>query len=105
MKNVGERKKPRPASDVFLEDGDPSLTGDEEDDLGVVSHLPADAEQDPQASRFDVRKLMTGGINVDHLKDLKNAAKMLDELRRSQNDQQELLDLTELKLNVSVLAG
>ena len=144
MKIQGKTKKQRPASDVFLDHGEPTMTDDEDDEEdnisnlqppsshlsggscppGVssfpggsnppdVSHLPGgsnppgvshlhdDVVEDPQASRFDVRKLMTGGIKVEHLQDLKAAAKMLDELRRGHNDNEELLDLTELKLNVS----
>ena len=58
---------------------------------------------DPQASRFDVRKLMSGGIKVNHLKDLQSAAEMLDGLRREklQTDVQEKLDLMEVKLSLT----
>ena len=46
---------------------------------------------------------MTGGLKVNHLKDLKSAAKALDDLRREQNydDIQEKLDLLEVKLSVA----
>ena len=97
-----ERKRQRPASDAFREDDSPTLTDDGKDasphllDQGVSA-------ADPQASRFDVRKLMSGGIKVNHLKDLQSAAEMLDGLRREklQTDVQEKLDLMEVKLSLT----
>ena len=46
---------------------------------------------------------MPGGLKVDHLKDLRSAAKVLDEMRREQThvDIQEKLNFLELKLNVA----
>lgn len=71
---------------------------------GTSNHLEhGESSTDPQASRFDVRKLISGGIKVDHLKDLQSAAEMLDGLRREkiQTDVQSKLDLMEVKLSLS----
>ena len=91
-----EKKRQRPASDVFAAEAEEVL--DKVD--GDV--LPADAaEADPPTSRFDFRKLMTGGLKVNHLEDLHSAARLLDQQRTRQVEFQAELDLAEVKLNLS----
>ena len=93
---VVESKRPKPASDVFLEDED-----EDEDD----SHLPGQGDRQPSGdasqNRFNVRNLLTDGVKVNHRKDLQLAAEMLDELRRSNDDIQSEVSLSEMKVNLS----
>ena len=73
-------------------------------DQGVGGSGPADRIVDGEGgSRFDVRNLLPGGIKVNHLKELQEAAKFLDQLRRNNDPiQTEELTLAELKLNLSL---
>jgi len=62
-------------------------------------------EVDPQVgqgrSRFDVKNLLPGGVKVDHLKQLREAAKALDSFRRETNSM-DAVKFSELKLELSL---
>lgn len=110
------RTKPEPAeasggkrrklSDVF----------EEKDTCGSLGSGPsADVGQDGAAvqgeggrdgpcssSRFDVRNLLSDGVKVHHLQDLRSAARLLDEIRQQSDDEVESeLDLAETKMLLS----
>lgn len=89
-----------PASDIFKEVDEGGVDAAGQDDGQGSGELPPSC--DPTSSRFDVRNLLTEGVKVNHLKDLKSAARMLDELRSANDDGvEENLDLVEMKLNLS----
>ena len=60
-----------------------------------------DAEQGG-GGRFDVRNLLSDGVKVEHLKDLRSAARLLDEIRQQGGDEVESeLDLAEKKMELA----
>ena len=68
----------------------PSSSGDSYTDKG-------------HGSRFNVANLLPGGVKVDHLKELRAAAKILDEIREDNGHiATESLKLTEMKLRLSL---
>ena len=55
-----------------------------------------DREGPCSSSRFDVSNLLSDGVKVHHLKDLRSAARLLDEIRQQSDDGVESeLDLVE----------
>ena len=89
-------------SDVFVEmdtcdslgSGPSAVDGQGQDQEG-------DAEQGG-GGRFDVRNLLSDGVKVEHLKDLRSAARLLDEIRQQGGDEVESeLDLAEKKMELA----
>ena len=73
------------------------VVGDE-----VVVQEQPEAEEEVR-SRFDVRNLLPDGVKVQHLKELKSAAKLLDQVRNNcAVEDSGALELAELKLNLSL---
>ena len=96
----GDCKRARPASDTFLD-------GNEENSFPIIDSdnlLQGDLGDNQQAScRFDVKKLMAGGVKVHHERDLREAARSLDALRRGEDQAEitEKVDLMGLKFQMS----
>ena len=91
-------------SDVFVE-----TEMDTCDSLGsgpsAVDGQGQDQEGDAErggGGRFDVRNLLSDGVKVEHLKDLRSAARLLDEIRQQGGDEVESeLDLAEKKMELA----
>ena len=67
-----------------------------------VGQEQPDAEEEVR-SRFDVRNLLPEGVKVHHLKELKSAAKLLDQLRSNCDaGDSEAVELAALKLKLSL---
>lgn len=85
------------SSEVVVGGGWDSIGGEEE-----VDPEQPDAEREVQ-SRFDIRNLLPDGAKVHHLKELKSAAKLLDQVRTDcEAGNSEALELAALKLKLSL---
>ena len=84
--------------EVAVGDGSDTVVGGE---VEVGLEQP-DAEEEVR-SRFDIRNLLPEGVKVQHLKELKSAAKLLDQVRSNcDTGDPGALELAELKLNLSL---
>lgn len=89
-------------SDVFVEmDTCDSLGSGPSAVDGQGQDKEGDTEQGG-GGRFDVRNLLSDGVKVEHLKDLRSAARLLDEIRQQGGDEVESeLDLAEKKMELA----
>ena len=89
-------------SDVFVEmDTCDSLGSGPSAVDGQGQDKEGDTEQGG-GGRFDVRNLLSDGVKVEHLKDLRSAARLLDEISQQGGDEVESeLDLAEKKMELA----